>query len=64
MNIFGPRMGTWYVSSQSDPRWNNSGRASGLVTEDGPQAMKDWIEQCRRNFGEPPEDAVKGFMKD
>jgi hypothetical protein len=62
--MFGPKMGTWTVSSKSDPRWNNSGRASGFAMDGGPQEMKDWIKQCKKNFGEPPADALQSFFKD
>lgn len=58
------RMGSWYVHSTKDPRWNKSGRAEGLCCEGGPTEMKEWIDECRRNYGEPPDDATMGFMKD
>ena len=63
-SIFGPRIGTWYVRSKTDSRWNNNGRGYGLVSSGGPQAMTTWIEKCKKEFGEPPEDAVMGFEKD
>lgn len=63
-SMFGPRMGTWWVSSKSDPRWDKSGRASGLVCCGGPNEMTDWIEECTKKYGPPPEDARMGFMKD
>ena len=62
--MFGPKMGSWYVSCKSDPRWNKSGRAEGLCCSGGPQEMKDWIDECKKNFGEPPADAEQEFMKD
>ncbi len=58
------RMGTWMVHSDSDPRWNKSGRGEGLVTSGGPQDMKNWIEECKKNYGEPPDDATREFWKD
>jgi hypothetical protein len=64
MSMFGPKMGTWYVHSAADPRWNKSGRAEGLVCLGGPQEMHNWINECKRKYGEPPEDAEMGFMKD
>ena len=57
-------MGTWSVSSESDPRWNKSGYNAGLVTAGGPSEMQEWIEHCKKEFGEPPEDARQSFMKD
>jgi hypothetical protein len=62
--MFGPKMGTWWVYSELDPRWNLSGRSSGLVCEGGPSELQDWIKLCRKNYGEPPEDCEQGFMKD
>lgn len=62
--MFGPKMGTWYVHSDKDPRWNKTGRACGLVCDGGPQDMKDWIKECREKYGDPPDDAVEGFYKD
>lgn len=64
MSMFGPKMGTWWVSCKSDPRWNKQGRGYGLVTCGGPGEMGAWIEKCKKEFGEPPEDAEMGFMKD
>lgn len=58
------RMGTWIVHSNSDSRWNKSGRGYGEVSSGGPQEMKEWIEECIKNFGEPPDDATKSFYKD
>lgn len=64
MAMFGPRMGTWEVHSESDPRWNKSGRAKGLCSAGGPQEMKDWVAECLEKLGEPPDDAVMSFEKD
>lgn len=60
-----PRDGTWYISSESDPRWNNSGRDfwdcfSGLCPE-----AERWIEKTKELIGEdPPGDLMYGFYKD
>jgi hypothetical protein len=62
--MFDLKMGTWAVQCESDPRWNKSGRAEGLVSLGGPQEMQDWIKECYNKFGEAPEDATKSFMKD
>lgn len=64
MGIFGPKMGTWSVHSNKDSRWNNNGRAVGLASSDGPQEMKDWVEKCKAEYGEPPDDAECSFYKD
>ena len=57
-------MGTWDVHSEKDPRWNKSGRAFGAVTAGGPSEMREWIERCLRDFGDPPDDCTYGFFKD
>jgi len=45
--MFGPKMGTWEVHSNLDPRWNKSGRAKGLCCSGDPQEMRDWIAHCK-----------------
>lgn len=62
--MFGPKMGSWWVRSKKDPRWNKNGRGKGLCCSGGPKGMQDWIAECEKNFGEAPEDAEYGFMKD
>lgn len=64
MSMFGPKMGTWWVASKKDPRWDTHGRGYGLVTTGGPSEMSDWIEKCKKEYGEPPDDCECGFMKD
>jgi len=64
MSMFGPKMGSWSVHSESDPRWNKSGRGYGLVTSGGPREMQEWIDECIEKYGDPPEDATRSFMKD
>lgn len=62
--MFGPKMGTWSVHSESDPRWSQSGRAEGLVCLGGPKEMRDWIQECIDKFGDPPADGTESFTKD
>lgn len=64
MGAFGPKLGTWWVSSKIDPRWNKQGRGCGLVTSGGPSEAWDWIEKATEEFGEEPADLEIGFMKD
>lgn len=64
MGTFEPKMGSWWVSSKTDPRWNKSGRGYGLVSTGGPHEMHDWIDMCKEKYGEPPKDCECGFMKD
>jgi len=56
--------GTWWVSSESDPRWNNSGRGWGAISAGGPREMGEWIDRCKKEYGDPSDDARMGFMKD
>jgi len=52
------------VHSDTDSRWNKSGRAKGLLCDGGPQEMQDWIKECRKKYGAPPKDASHSFYKD
>ena len=62
--IFGPRMGSWSVHSDTDPRWNKEGRDYGLVCNGGPRVMRDWVDHCKKTLGEIPEDCTSSFYKD
>lgn len=63
-SMFGPRMGSWWVRSKIDPRWNSNGRGYGLVSMGGPQDAHTWVEVCREKYGTQPDDLEMGFMKD
>lgn len=57
------RMGTWWLRSASDPRWNAGGRSQvGMFSV--PLAAKEKIEELKLKLGEPPEDFEIGYMKD
>jgi hypothetical protein len=57
--------GSWSVHSDTDPRWNKSGRADDIVVTDGGcRAMKNWIIKCKRKYGTPPKDCYQQCMKD
>ena len=64
MSMFGAKMGSWSVSSKKDNRWNKSGRAYGLVCDGDPSEMKNWIKECKKNYGKPPDDCYMSFYKD
>lgn len=64
MSMFGPRMGTWSIYSESDPRWRASGRGSGLVSSGGPLELHEKLAELKRLYGEPPKDCEVSFMKD
>ena len=63
-SMFGPKEGTWWVTSASAPHWNSNGRGFGLVSMGGPQDAHTWVEHCKEKYGEPPPDLEMGFMKD
>ena len=62
--MFGPKMGSWSVYSKKDTRWNNSGRGYGFVCSGGPQEIQSWIDECKKKYGEPPDDLEYSFFKD
>jgi len=61
--MFGPKLGTWYLSSKSDPRWNIRGKAfvgGFAMCSECLLALNDF----KRQYGAPPEDLEHGYMKD
>ncbi len=64
MGMFGPKPGTWWVSSKSDPRWDASGRCAMLVSGGRPKEVDEHIEAKRALLGDPPDDLECGAMKD
>lgn len=64
MSMFGPKMGTWEVHSEKDPRWNKLGRGYGLITSGGPIEIQEWIKECKEKYGDPPSDTTQSFWKD
>jgi hypothetical protein len=55
--------GTWWVRSESDPRWNFEGRA--LVGMYGkPSGVDIHIAKMTPLLGDPPQDLEWGYMKD
>ena len=62
-SMFGPKPGTWWISSKSDPRWNKSGTSYGFAFGLCYEA-DDWLKRCQKEFGVEPEDLETGFMKD
>lgn len=62
-SMFGPKKGSWWVSSKSDPRFNDSG--SGYVGGfEVPAEAKVSFEAKAKRLGVPvPEDLEFGYMK-
>ena len=65
MSMFGPKMGTYCLHSNSDSRFNYTWREAGLVCMGTPEFVFDWVKQkeseldCKR-----PDDLSISFMKD
>jgi hypothetical protein len=64
MSMFGPKEGSWYFHSDTDPRWNCSGRGYLLFSAGLPDEAKTKLEELKKLYGEPPEDLEWGGMKD
>lgn len=64
MGMFGPKSGSWWTKSKSDPRWNmnGTGYVGGFVC---PAEATEAVEQKKEELGEePPDDLEYGYMKD
>ena len=63
MGMFGPKMGSWWISSKEDPRWNDSGKGfcGGFTI---PPAASEAVNRLKDLYGEPPKDLEYGYMKD
>jgi hypothetical protein len=62
--LFGPKEGSWWLESKSDPRWNCSGRAFLMFTAGMPQEVQNAIGEKKAIYGEAPADLEWGGMKD
>jgi len=63
MGMFKPaKMGSWWLRSKKDPRWNSEGR--GMVSSYYiPDAERE-MERLKKKYGKPPSDLEMGGMKD
>lgn len=57
------KMGTWWLSSEKDPRWNFEKREVINAPTNGDPVL-DKILELRRTLGNPPEDLKWGFKED
>ena len=64
MSMFGPKLGTWSITSEKDKRWNNQGRVKWLCCGGMNDEAVTWVEECEKKFGEKPDDLTYGFFKD
>jgi len=56
--------GTWWLASQTDPRWNCSGHAPLVGAFARPPECDEMIAQLTQQLGEPPDDLEWRYMKD
>ena len=62
MGMFGSE-GSWSLSSDTDPRWNCSGRGFISICSRASSADAK-IEEMEKKFGEMPDDLTYDCMKD
>lgn len=55
--------GSWWMSSESDKRWNASGTGYVGRFNMNPEC-KQKLEDLKKEFGDPPDDLEWGYMKD
>lgn len=57
------RSGTWWIRSETDPRWSANGHAEvGMFAR--PAEVDAKITELTKNYGEPPADLEWGYEKD
>ena len=63
-SMFGPKLGSWWLSSKKDPRFSTTGR--GFVSCSGmhPEAERFIKSQAQYYCTEVPDDLEYGCMKD
>lgn len=64
VNIFGPKKGSWWLISKSDPRWDANGETTWLVSAGVCPEADAKIKELKAKYGDPPDDIEYGFMKD
>lgn len=58
-------VGTWWVRSKSDPRWDGEGESGFVGMFMMPEEAKAHIEKKKLELGcEPPADVEYGYQKD
>lgn len=57
--------GSWWVRSDSDPRWNGSGSGALVGMFQRPAEVDAHVEAKKKELKiDPPKDAEWGYMKD
>lgn len=62
MGMFGPRLGSCWLRSEEDPRWNFEIRAC-VGGFEMPKECKDKLEELKKKLGKEPKDLKWGYMK-
>lgn len=60
----GDRPASWFLSSQKDPRWTQSGSCRAGMFGSQPPEVKAAIERLKKLYGEPPDDLRFGVEKE
>lgn len=58
------RPGSWWLSSDSDPRWNASGRSQAITVGITPREAEAKKAELIELYGEPPNDLMISMWKD
>ena len=58
-----PQLGSWWMRSKSDPRWDCDDRSS-VGGFQMPTDLTNKINELKATLGEPPKDLEWGYMKD
>lgn len=56
-------MGSWWIRSYKDPRWDREGRGVHNIFS-AESLMLDLIEKMKETLGDPPDDLEINFFKD
>lgn len=64
MGMLGLKPGTWWLSSEEDPRWNATGHVDVLSVLVMPEEAEQALAKLKKEFGTPPADLEYGCMKD
>jgi hypothetical protein len=58
------RSGSWFLTSESDLRWNVSGQSDSVGGFTIPRECEEMIEALALKYGEKPDDLSWSYMKD
>lgn len=64
MSMFGPKPGSWWLMSKSDPKWKATGHVEALSVTQMPLDAQKALDELRKKYGNEPPDLEYGCMKD